>query len=321
VPTFCRHNRLLQNCPICTREQQGTLPQAPRRRPAGGSGGRPKPASPSPAGGPRRSTHRRSEVRVRRQVRGPQDDYSSPLLPAVRSSVDAAKLAGELAFAAGRLVRLFEDPPGLYAEAALAEDRDAAFELLFLIAYLQPVETEEPFAGIAAVRDGAPLDGIPLGPRTAHDPAHGDRTLSAHRAWAERSGGPAAGWAGEASWTPARRFARLWERFAFPGLHRSARFDLLATAGALGLVELVPDGLKLQGTDAAVSGAKRAFGIGDPLLLDRRAAALAEAAEVPLAVLDLALWNWETPGRAHGGVPDDVEDPEVRARIEAALGL
>jgi hypothetical protein len=315
VPTFCRHNRLLQNCPICTREQAATAPPPPpRRRPATGSA-RPKPGAPT-------TTRRRgSAVRVRREVRGPQDDYASPLLPGVRSSVDAGKLASELAFAAGRLARLFEDPPGLYAEAALADDRADALELIFLVAYLQPAETEDPFAGIAAARAGAALDEVPLGPRTAHEAGRGDGTLEAYRAWAGRSGGLAAAWAGEASWTPARRFARLWERLALPGLQRSARFDLLATAGALGLVELVPDGLRLQGEDAAVSGAKRAFGIGDPILLDRRAAALAEAAEVPLAALDLALWNWETPGRAHGGVPADVEDLEVRARIEGALGL
>ena len=37
--------------------------------------------------------------------------------------------------------------------------------------------------------------------------------------------------------------------------------------------------------------------------------------------LDLALWNFEVPGRVHLGAGDDVEDPEVRAIAAAALGV
>ena len=37
------------------------------------------------------------------------------------------------------------------------------------------------------------------------------------------------------------------------------------------------------------------FGIGDPLLLQRRAAELVEAVGVPIEALDLGLTNWSRP--------------------------
>ena len=76
--------------------------------------------------------------------------------------------------------------------------------------------------------------------------------------------GLARGWDGDAAWTPERRFGRLWERLALPGFHRSARFDLLVTAGRLGVVPTAADGLHLGGTDSVTTAAKRVFGIGDP---------------------------------------------------------
>ncbi len=264
---------------------------------------------------------------VRREVRGPVDDYASGLVPGLRSSLDAGRLAGELAFAAGRLEQLSSDPPGLYAEAAAEPDRDEALWLLFLIAHLGPLEGADPWSAVRAARtpwaDGAGLaDGEhAAGPRGSWDPAGGDRAIAAYRAWAERSGGLARGWDGEAGWTPERRFGRLWERLALPGFHRSARFDLLVTAGRLGVVPTAADGLHLGGTDPVTTAAKRVFGIGDPGLLDRRARDLAEAAVIPLDALDLALWNFEVPGRVHLGAGDDVEDPEVRAIAAAALGV
>ena len=66
------------------------------------------------------------------------------------------------------------------------------------------------------------------------------RTLVAYRAWAERSGSQATAIAGDAAWTPQRRFARAYERLGLPGLQRGARYDLLATLGAAGLFALRP---------------------------------------------------------------------------------
>ena len=70
-------------------------------------------------------------------------------------------------------------------------------------------------------------------------------------------------------------------------------------------------------------GAKRALGIGDPLLLDRRAAELAAACGLPLAALDLALHNWERNERALAGPAARAPNPmaHVLDGVLAALGL
>ena len=75
----------------------------------------------------------------------------------------------------------------------------------------------------------------------------------------------------------------VFERLALPGFARMGRYELLVTLGRLGLYELLPDSLQLAGArglsaeDLTTLAAKRVFGIGDPLLLERRAAALAQA--------------------------------------------
>ena len=55
------------------------------------------------------------------------------------------------------------------------------------------------------------------------------------------------------------------------------------------------------------------FGIGDPLLLERRAAALAEAIAVPIEALDLALANWHSPERATLGFRRERATPRARS--------
>ena len=321
MPTFCRHNRFIQNCPICSREQAAELRQVVS---PGGPVRTRKPA--------RRSGQTRSPgMQVRRLARGADDGFRSPLIPGVKSSEDAERLAEELAFAAARLLRLETDPPGGYAEvAASAGDGDLEERtwLAFLIAYLSPVNGEDPFAGIRAAwvpwsSGAAPqLAGVPLGPRTAHDPARGARTLDAYRAWAARAGSQAAAFAGDASWSPERRFARAFERLALPGLHRDARFDLLVTLGRLGVYDLRAGSLELGGANEATTAAKRALGIGDTLLLERRAAELAEGAALPLAALDLGLHNWGAGARSTMGLEATAEpDPDALESTRAALGL
>ncbi|HXM87679.1 MAG TPA: hypothetical protein VN889_08590, partial [Solirubrobacteraceae bacterium] len=61
--------------------------------------------------------------------------------------------------------------------------------------------------------------------------------------------------------------------------------------------------------------------IGDALLLERRAATLAEALAVPLAALDLALANWGAEPRATLGFGEDVTDGETLALAREELGL
>jgi hypothetical protein len=274
-------------------------------------------------------------MQVRRLARGADDGFSSPLVPGLKSSEDAERLAEELAFAAGRLTRLEADPPGCYAEVgdSVGADIEERTWLAFLIAYLCPVNREDPFAGIREARtpwsareraggEEPDLAGVEVGPRTAHDPARGTRTLDAYRAWAARSGSQAAAFAGDPSWSPERRFARAFERLALPGLHRDARFDLLATLGRLGVYELRAGSLQFGGANEPTLAAKRALGIGDTLLLERRAAELAAAAELPLEALDLGLFNWGSGTRATMGLEPAAEpDPAALDSTRAALGL
>ena len=155
-------------------------------------------------------------------------------------------------------------------------DLEDASWLAFLV-YLGPLEGEEPFAEIDRVRTSwasgemPELDGVRCGPMTAHQPARGTKTLEAYRTWAARAGSQALAYTGETAWPPERRFARAFERLSLPGLHRDARFDLLVTLGRLGVYDLRAGSLALGGVNDVTVGAKRALGIGDPLLLERRA--------------------------------------------------
>ena len=123
------------------------------------------------------------------------------------------------------------------------------------------------------------------------------RAVAAYRQWAERAGSQAAAFRGESDWSPQRRFARVFERLALPGLGRTPRFELLATLGAAGLYELEPDMLQLSvEDDATAQAAKRALQSGDKMLLERRARDLAIACELPLVALDRGFALWDDPG-------------------------
>jgi hypothetical protein len=268
-------------------------------------------------------------MRVHRLARGADDGYRCGLVTGLKSSTDAERLAHELAFAATRLERLAAEPPGLYAEVAESGgDVEERTWLAFLIAYLCPLDDGDPFASIEHARtswrsgDEPNLNDVQTGPRTAHRANRGAQTISAYRAWSARAGSQAVAFAGESGWSAERRFARMFERLALPGLHRDARFDLLVTLGWLGVYELRPGALQLGGENEVTVAAKRVFGIGDSLLLERRAAALADAAQVPLASLDLGLHNWgsgdgATLGLGHGAEPDRA----LLGSARAALGL
>jgi hypothetical protein len=262
-------------------------------------------------------------------ARGADDGYQSPLVIGLKSSTDAGRLAEELAFADHRLRRLEHDPPGLYRDVAdAAAGTEEQSWLAFLIAYLCPLEGEEPFAEIERVRTSwssgelPSLDGVECGPRSAHDPRRGTKTLEAYRAWAARAGSQASAFTGDGAWTPERRFARAYERLSLPGLHRDARFDLLVTLGRLGVYDMRGASLALGGVNDLTVGAKRAFGIGDPMLLERRASDLALACGIPLEALDLGLHNWQRGERATMGLGLDREpDPEAVSAISRSLGL
>ena len=335
MPTFCRHNHLIQNCPICAREQHVELrpvvsPGAPRTgqvrtgagsAPAGGRAPRSRSGAGSGRGG--------AGLTVRKLARGADDGYRSALVPGLKSSADAERLAEELAFAVTRLQTLASDPPGLYREVAdRSGDLEERIWLAFEIAYVGPLDDQQPFATIERIRvpwsSGHPpeLEGAELGPRSAHEPARGTRTIDSYRAWAGRAGSQAAAFGGEAGWSPERRFARAFERLSLPGFARGPRFDLLTTLGRLGLFELRAGALAFSGSDEVTLAAKRLLGIGDPLLLERRAADFAAASELPLEALDVGLYNWERGDRVRLGLDASAQPDEAAlGTTRAALGL
>jgi hypothetical protein len=334
---FCRHNRFIERCPICRETVPGLAP--PER-----SGGRPRTgtaesaqgAAPAAPGGARRGSsqaRRRTGVNVTRERRAEDDGYRSPLATGLRASEDAERLAQEIAFAEGRLSALATAPPGLYGEMRAQRDPEQALWMCFLSAYLSPLQGPDPFLGIRQALEAdwragelPALEGLPLGPRTSHDPARGDATLRAYLQWAERASSQAQGFTGDPDWAPARRFERIFERLTLPGLGRMGRYELLLTLGRIGLCELHAETLCFGGVtaghgDLATLAAKRVFGIGDQMHLEQRAKELAGAMSVAVEALDLALANWGVGERATLGVAPDALDQHALERAREALDL
>ena len=132
---------------------------------------------------------------------------------------------------------------------------------------------------------------------------------------------------GDPAWTPARRFERIFERLALPGLGRMGRYELLVTAGRIGLAEVRAETLCFTNApgaahdDLATLAAKRVFGIGDQMHLEHRAQELAKAMTVPMEAFDLALANWGVGERATLGVAPEVFDEHSLERAREALEL
>jgi hypothetical protein len=219
-------------------------------------------------------------------------------------------LAQELTLAEARLSALASDDAGPWGiVAAHAGNTAEAFVAALVVAVASPDETAGSLvtaaAALAALEPlladlddsgtigGASaiaeiLDAGPRGPR-AHDAS--GAALAVPAQLAQRSAGSlAAGLHGESSWTPERRFARLFDRLALKGLPRAVRFDLLVALGRAGALDVRADGLHL-GNDQVTHAAKRLFAVADVPLLERRAAAIVEATDVSWDALELALWN------------------------------
>ena len=312
MPKFCRHGALASNCPICRASVEAEVRAASTR-----------PARAANDTRPRRNISSRGGLVVRREVRAADDGYRSGLAPGLRSSEDAQRLAQEIAVGAARLELLATSPPGLYGEIAAEPDGDEACWLAFLVAYLGPCEQDDPFAAIASVRtpwgEVPDLTGVEVGPRGSHEPARGSATIDAYVRFAARSGGQLAAFVADPAWTGAQRFERVYERLSLPGLHRRARYDLLVTLGLLGRFALEAPGLLLTEDDAVTLAAKRVFGIGDRMTLERRSRELAAAVQVPVAALDLALENWARSERVTQGVRAAADGGPARERALAAL--
>jgi hypothetical protein len=324
VPTFCRHNRLVENCPICSKKERVSAPtRSVARRPS-------KPAGSGAVRAPRKSVS--SGMTVRRVQRAQDDGYEHDIVPGLRASEDAARLADELAFSAARLRELSEAPPGLYGDVARETDREEAAWLAFLITFMSPLPGDDPWAGIQAARttwasgEQPNVESAQVGPRSAYDPKRGAAAFEAYRAWAERGGGQIAALAGEESWTLQHRYDRAFERLGLPGFGRPQRVELLVVNHHLGLVELDPWTLHLSSAtpmDPVALAAKRILGIGDPVLLQRRQRELAHGVGVPVETLDLAFYNWAAPVDAerYTAGSDAVVDQAERDGIATALGL
>jgi hypothetical protein len=291
MPLFCRHNRLTQNCPICSRELGS------EHNVRGSGAGRTRPRSSASAPTSRRSPG----VVTRRVARAADDGYRNPLVPGLRATADAERLAAALAWGDARL-----EPPGPHPAVAEEADLEEAIWLAFLLALANP-DARELHTAIVAAHPSWASGELPEIPGV--DP----RTVPAYRAWAERSGSQAEAFLGEPGWSPERRFGRVFERLALPGLRRAARFELLVTLGAAERIEVAADGLHPgKEEDETTIAAKRVLVSGDPMLLERRAAELAQRCGIRVGALDRALAVW---GR--GDAPT-VEPP---AGIRSALGL
>jgi hypothetical protein len=299
MPLFCRHNRLTANCPICSRELEADLRAKAPARPARA----PRTSGTSSKSRARTGAGRSGGVVTKRVARAADDGYRNPLVPGLRATADAERLAGALAAAAARL-----EPPGPYPELAAEPDLEEATWLAFLLA-LAGADAPDLQSAILEARPSWVSGEAP------ELPGQRARTVTAYRAWAARAGSQQAAFTGEAAWTPERRFARVFERLALPGFGRAARFELLASLGAAGRYELTAGAVQFGEDDATTLAAKRALVSGDTLLLERRARELAEACQVPLAALDRGLAVWGTPGAA----VDLAAEPPVP--IAAALGL
>ncbi len=306
VPTFCRHGRFEASCAICRNEKAKAEPQATRPAAKGTAARRPTSSQTAASTGPKRSR----TVVTGKLTRNADDGFRSELLPGIRSSADAMVLAQELTLAEARLSAIATDAAGPWAAVAeRASDPSQAFVAALVIAVASPDDVAgslvtaagalaalEPAAaelddsgtlpGASAIAEI--LDAGPRGPR-AHDAS--GAALAVPAQLAQRSAGSlATGLAGEASWTPERRFARLLDRLALKGLPRAVRYDLLVALGRAGALPVRADGLHL-GTDQVTDAAKRLFAVADVALLERRAAALIEATDVAWDALELALWN------------------------------
>ena len=245
VPLFCRHNRFEQNCPICSREKE-----AERRasRPA-------RAATPRRAGAPASPSRPQRLVTRKLAQRAADDGYRNDLIPGVKATEDAERLAACLVLATQRL-----EFPGPYPDVAEEPDVETA--------------TRAAFMHTVGEESGS--------------------MIAAFESWGQRHGGIEKGITGEPTWPATRRFARAYERLALPGITRAQRFDFLAVLGAAGTYDLEADALHPSGTDPATVAAKRALVSGETMLLERRARALAEATGVPIAALDKGLATWDS---------------------------
>src|SRR6185503_748394 len=103
---FCRHNRLTNKCSICTREiEEQIRSKSPVRHVHVRQPG----ATSTPRGRTAATKSNPKRVVTRQLQRAADDGYRNPLVPGLKATADAERLANALTAAAQRL-----EPPGPY---------------------------------------------------------------------------------------------------------------------------------------------------------------------------------------------------------------
>ena len=176
---FCRHNRLTSKCPICSRELEDNLrAQAPvrhvtPRKTGASSTPRSKTASPRSSG----------RLVTRKLARAADDGYRNALVPGIKATADAERLAHAVTAAHARL-----DPPGPYTAIDETPDVEQATWLAFLFA-LAP-ELYDIIDEVRPSWEDADVSTLPEAKQ---------KTAGSYRAWVERAGSQEAAFTGEAS--------------------------------------------------------------------------------------------------------------------------
>lgn len=306
MPTFCRHSRLVENCSICSKKALVDLsavksvPDKVKRE---------RRAAAAPTGATKRQTAR--GMTVRRLTRAEDDGYDHDLLPGLRASADALRLAQELVISAQRL-------EALAGAASPVTDAEEA-----LWQHFQQAVIGRPDGAATTWASGEnPAPAAP-GPRGIPE-ADQEALWQRHRAWASAGGGQLEALTSGATGSPESRFDRAFERLSSSSLPRYTRLEFLLTsrmAGVLADLEVWTPRLgDAPATDPVLIAAKRVFGIGDPLLLQRRLRAACDAAGVPVAAADVALWNWSVTSENERVYGDAEPDAERVAAAAAAFG-
>ena len=280
MPTFCRHNRFIERCPICSKD-------AARERARGGH-----------AATRRKRRAARAPVRLGREGGRPHGTPRRPcrggrvllLARAGPARVRRRSAPGGRAVLLERASRaLAVEPPGVYEQAldAAAGRRPRPRKLDRLRARvplarprtstrspgLRPYSRPRPNRTRSRPSLQACWTTSRAGRAARTSPAAGTRTLVAYAQWAERSGGQTAAFTGSGEWSPERRFARLFERLSLPGFHRGARYELLVSLGRLGVYELRAESLHLGTARGAAGRRGRGGARRQARVRDRRSAA------------------------------------------------
>src|SRR4051812_33307754 len=195
---FCRHNRLTAKCPICSRELEEDLRG---KAPVRATPPRARASVRAPAAPPRTG-----RLVTRKLARAADDGYRNPLVPGLRATADAERLAVAPTRAAARpgpprphpeiaaepdpepatrpallLVLARLEPPGPYPEIAAEPDLEQATWLAFLLVLAGP-EAPELQRALLEARPRFDDD------VSAELPAPRARTAEAYRAWVQRAG-------------------------------------------------------------------------------------------------------------------------------------